>query len=237
MPLGPAIPGVPGISAWKAEVMQRALRVNLDLNLLIDNEFDASSAASTSVGGTGTVAYDTGLTGGVARLRTGILLGSSTTIYNAGGSILVGNPKTESWYAHSRCAIQDVPTSQTKFHCIGMQDTPATTGVWVAFGLLGQYDMTYLTLEMNLGGGSFDFWVSKVAAEIGVFRSYGIGRDAVNDKVYALVDNNPILELDGPFPNLTVNPCFFYSFIGTGTGAQDVELWVDNIATVVQQVN
>jgi hypothetical protein len=224
-----------GLSAWKKQVRSRASRVNQDLNVLVENDFETDAPAAAITFATGAVTYDTGLSGGVARLRTGAGPSAIAGVYNAGGAALVGNPTAESWYAHARCWIKNTPTGTTGFAVIGVQDTGGI-GQYVALGLAATYSATYLVLLMDLGGGLVTPAVSSVAADLTGFHDYGIGRDAVNDKFYALVDDTPILELDGPFANLTALPSNFYSSIQATLLGQDVQMWVDNIAVVAKGV-
>lgn len=227
-----------GESEWKQIVMGRAQRVvSSRIRRLISNDLDTDSATATATSLTGTVTFDTDLTGGVARVRTGgsLVGGAYAVMFNAGQSILVRSPNAESWYAHARCWIKDAPLALTDFFCIGLQDMIGGAAQNVAFGLLGTYNTTLLTLEMT-GAGTTSY-ATTVVADLNGFHDYGIGYSYERDAFYALVDNDVVLELAGPFANLTANPCFFYSaaVATTALGGQDVELWVDEIATGVEK--
>jgi hypothetical protein len=237
MPLGLPVPSVPGLSYWKVQAMSRALQVDPSMNLMTENDYDTSSESSTFTFLTGTVSYDTGVTGGVVKLKTGALGTAEAMAYNSGGSFLVGSPINESWYVQARCWMKTKPIGETEYFCVGLADRSAQANrQYVAFGLIAQEDDTFLTLNMNAATGSIYSVTSRFAADLTTFHDYGIGRDVVNDKVYALVDGMPVLELDGPFELLTTKPCFCFSGVIADSGlGQNVELWADNIATVVKQ--
>lgn len=224
-----------GMSNWKHEVMQLARRVDQNLNLLFSNDYDTNADAAGHTNLSGTVTYDTGVTGGVARLKTGIVANSYAIAYNAGGATLIGSPLNESWYAHSRCSIRDIPTV-SNYLCVTIQDTFGTPNEYVSFGYWTTYSTIYLTLIVSDAGGTVAT-VTNVAADLINFHDYAIGRDVVNDKLYAMLDGVPILELDGPFATLTSNPCFSYSGVARDVLGDDIELWVDNTASVVKQAS
>lgn len=234
MPLNPtSAQGIVGVSAWKTQVMQRALSIDASLNLLIANDFEVSSAATGYTNTSGTVTYDTGLSGGVVRLRGGVLGFAISGVYNAGGSALVGSPLNESWYSESRAWIKNAPVTSTFYAAIGMQNI--ASGEFVELGMRALTSTENLVLTITNGAGTTTI-DTNVAADLANFHGYGLGRDVVNDKIYAMVDGVPILELDGPFANLTALPAVFYSSLQTTPLGQDCEIWVDNIATVVKSV-
>lgn len=235
MPLGNPSGPFFGVSGWKKELEARAARVDQTLNIIVENDFVVSNDAATSTALGGTATYDTGLTGGVLRLATNVLGSAQAVVFNAGQGALVSDPSAESWYAQARCWIKGpTPLGATGFGCIGMQDT-GLTGEFIALGLNATYSDTYLVLIISDGGTTTPH-VTNVAADLNGFHDYGIGRDVVNDKIYAMVDDTPILELDGPFAELTSLPSLVYSSVeARPILGQDVELWVDNIATVVKR--
>jgi hypothetical protein len=236
MPLGQTPFVMSGVSMWKTEAMQRALSIDQSLNVIVANDFETNTDSSSATTLSGTVTYDTGLTGGVARIKSGAISLATAIVYNAGGSALIGQPLNESWYVQSRCWIKNAPVHYG-FACVGIQDTTGAGPQYVTFGFIGDYDPTYLVLLMSIADGSIIQVTTNVPADTSQFHDYGIGRDVVNDKLYALYDGTPALELDGPFPKLTSNPCFeFAGIINPNISAENIELWIDNIAAVVKQV-
>lgn len=224
-----------GVSAWKKEAMQRAAMVDQELSVLFANDFETNVLADGTSYLSGSVSYDTGLSGGVARLRTGVTATAWTQVFNAGGAEIISSPQGQSWYVEARCLINDTPSATTRFDAVGFKDTPGSgAGQYMGFGLIGSIDTTYLSLEIS--GAGTTSWTSTVAADLNVLHAYGVGRriSATEDKLFAMVDGAPILEIDGPFADLTSNSCFMYSFVGTGAGAQDVQMWVDRIAACIK---
>lgn len=223
-----------GGSRWRQLVMNRARQISDRVENIISNDFEADSASSENILGiTCTITYDTGETGGAARMKTGALPGSCG-LYNAGGAALVGSPLNESWFVNVRAWIRNTTVSTTSFYCVGMQDSPTGPAANISLGMFGAYSTEFLTLIMNLSGGAVASFVSTMPADIGMWHDYAIGHDYEGQKLYAMVDDTRILELDGAFADLTPDPC--YSFTAVNESAvlgRDIELWADNIATVV----
>jgi hypothetical protein len=166
-------------------------------------------------------------------MKTGAGALSTALAYNAGGSFLIGSPRAESWFVQAKCWIKNAPVGTTHFPCITVQTDFGGAAEWVTFGLDATYDDTYLTLTQNSGGVLPT--ITNIPADLGGFHDYGIGRDVLNDKLYAILDGIPIIELDAP-ANITISPCFIYSGVQATALGQDVELWADNIVAVVRGI-
>jgi hypothetical protein len=238
-----SVPSGFGESEWRQLVVGTAQRiVSPRLRRLHANDFDTDTAADMNTFGTGTVTYDTGETGGVARLRSGavvIFVGAGAGVLNAGGGTLVKSPRDESWYTEARVCLRDTALATTRYTCVGMQDTLVGTPEVIGLGLHGDHSTTLLSLVMSVGGGPEVEFMTTIPADISAtgtprYHRYGIGRDAANDKFYATYDRQVVLDLTGPFADLTVNPCFFVSSMIETTVLRDVEMWTDSLATVVE---
>lgn len=225
-----------GGSAWKQLVMNRARRLSTRISKFIDNEFETDTASSEFIYATGAITYDIPLSGGIARVRTTTVgAPGGAAVYNAGGAAIVGSPAGESWFASANCNIQDTPSATTEFRCVGLTNTLAPGADFVTFGLLGTIDTVYLSLWISLGGAAGTQAITSIPGGIGSFAEYGMGYDVEDDRFIAMVDDSIVIDMTGPFADLSSNSCFMFSGANNGlAGTQDTEIWVDNLACVVE---
>lgn len=241
-------------SQWKTQITNRATSYVGDLNTLVgDDDYGNNALASTYTTGGGAVTFDSGLSGGVARLRTGgiILVASNAETYNEGGGHMIGNPTNESWYAHARCKFIGSLNAVNSAIPIGIQSGVAASGVadYIQFGYNGALgaETTYLSLvlELNSGGGGplqRTTVSTNKAPDFTNWRDYAILRKLDTglgiDKLIVLIDDEEVLNLDGPFPHLTANPAFRYSWAYNAASATPnaAEMLTDNTCILVKGV-
>lgn len=233
-------------SQWINQVTNRTTSYVGDLNTLIAvDEYSNNSLDATFTTGGGSINYQNGISGGVARLRSGAtaLLSGNAVTFNEGGAHLIGSPLNESWMAHARCKFSGTITNVDTIHTIGVQDGAigAVTADFVGFGIEGTQDTQMLCLTVALSGGTPAYHMSIVAADFDNWHDYAILRKLDTalgiDKLICLVDDTEVLNLDGPFAELTPNPVYRYTWVSNGPaalGPNNTDLYTDNTCVIVK---
>lgn len=225
------IPLGTGLSEWEAIVLGRAQRVISEgLRRILLNDFDQDALAGAEIAKDGTIAYNSGLTGGVANLQTGTTANGFAVVVNAGGAILIPDPSAINWYVHGRVWPVTACDAEAQYHCIGMQGPTAAD--YMDFGLNGDIDTTFLSLRLVKASAESHF-VTTVPADQTRLLDYGFGHDVAAGEIRCTVEDQTVLTTSD-MTNLTDQRIWVYSFVRNGATAANRQLLVDNIAVIVE---